>query len=107
MDEGTPKEITKTADSGKSITSCFCGDCGRRPVVHNCLAPTNTNAGTTIFRYGDSFGGKDGARIIKTGVLDDVNIINSKVPTTELFAPERIKWVQATEGAQQVDAMPG
>lgn len=26
---GAPKEITKTADSGKPITSCFCGDCGK------------------------------------------------------------------------------
>jgi hypothetical protein len=25
---GSPKEISKTADSGKSITNCFCADCG-------------------------------------------------------------------------------
>ena len=25
---GTPKEISKTADSGKKINSAFCGDCG-------------------------------------------------------------------------------
>jgi hypothetical protein len=26
---GTPKEFTVTAASGKSITNCFCGDCGK------------------------------------------------------------------------------
>lgn len=45
-------------------------------------------------------------RIIKAGVLDDVNIINNTKPGAELFAPERISWVAATEGANQVDAMP-
>ena len=86
---GTPKEISKTADSGKSITSCFCQDCG-----------------TTLFRYGDAFGGVDGMRIIKAGVLDDVNVINSIKPGAELFAPERISWVQEIAGAGQVDTMP-
>ncbi|KAK5214856.1 hypothetical protein LTR47_012069, partial [Exophiala xenobiotica] len=38
--KGTPRTISKTADSGKQITSCFCPDCG-----------------TTLFRYGDTFGG--------------------------------------------------
>lgn len=45
-------------------------------------------------------------RIIKTGVLDDVNIINNTKPGAELFAPERIAWIPATEGANQVSAMP-
>lgn len=86
---GTPKEISKTADSGKSITSSFCGDCG-----------------TTLWRHGDAFGGIDGMRIIKAGILDDVNVINSIKPGAELFAPERIAWVPAVEGAGQVDTMP-
>lgn len=86
---GTPKEISKTADSGKSITSCFCPDCG-----------------TTLFRYGDSFGGPDGLRVIKAGILDDVNIINNTKPGAELFAPERISWVAAVDNAGQLDTMP-
>lgn len=45
-------------------------------------------------------------RIIKAGVLDDVNIINSTKPGAELYAPERIKWVVGLEGANQVQAMP-
>lgn len=87
--KGTPKEISKTADSGKQITSCFCGDCG-----------------TTLYRYGDTFGGIDGMRIIKAGILDDVSVINGIVPGAELFVPERIKWVSGLPDAKQVDAMP-
>lgn len=45
-------------------------------------------------------------RIIKAGILDDVNVINSIKPGAELFAPERIAWVPAVEGAGQVDTMP-
>jgi hypothetical protein len=44
-------------------------------------------------------------RIIKAGILDDVNIINNTKPGAELFAPERIKWVAPLDGAQ-LDAMP-
>ena len=72
-------------------------------------------AGPTLFRWGDAFGGKDGMRIIKAGILDDgrlmvsavefkanglsVNVINNTKPGAELFAPERIKWVAALDGA--------
>lgn len=45
-------------------------------------------------------------RIIKSGVLDDVSIINNTKPKAELFAPERIAWIPPTEGANQVQAMP-
>lgn len=88
MTSGKPKELSKTADSGKSITSCFCPDCG-----------------TTLFRYGDSFGGIDGMRIIKAGILDDVNVINSIKPGAELFSNDRISWVPAIDGAGQVNNM--
>lgn len=62
--------------------------------------------GTTLFRYGDSFGGVDGMRIIKAGILDDVNVINSIKPGAELFAPERVSWVSEVGGANQVEGMP-
>ena len=61
--------------------------------------------GTTLYRWGDSFGGKDGMRIIKAGVMDDVDVINNTKPGAELFAPERIKWVGAIDGAGQVDTV--
>ena len=69
------------------------------------LEPTCWYSGTTLFRYGDSFGGKDGMRIIKAGILDDVNIINNTKPGAELFASERIKWVAGLDGAGQVEGM--
>jgi len=85
---GTPKEISKIADSGKEITSSFCGDCG-----------------TTLWRHGDAFGGRDGMRLIKAGILDDLNVINSIKPGAELFSPERVSWVPAVDGAGQMKAM--
>jgi hypothetical protein len=44
-------------------------------------------------------------RVIKAGILDDVEIINNTKPGAELFAPERVKWVAPLDGAQ-LDAMP-
>jgi hypothetical protein len=39
-------------------------------------------------------------RIIKAGILDDVNILNNSKPGAELFAPERIAWVDAVVGEE-------
>lgn len=82
---GTPKTISKIADSGKEITSYFCGDCG-----------------TTCFRKGPSF---PGLVIIKSGVLDDASFLSDNVPTGELYAPERMAWLPALEGANQAKTM--
>lgn len=83
---GKPKEISKTADTGKNIISHFCADCG-----------------TTLFRTGDSF---PQAVIIKAGILDDPEWPNQNIPKVELFAPERVKWTSALEGAAQLPGMP-
>ena len=45
-------------------------------------------------------------RIIKAGILDDAELLNSTKPGAELFAPERMKWVTPLDGAGQMDAMP-
>ena len=45
-------------------------------------------------------------RVIKAGILDDVEVINSIKPGAELFAPERVKWVKPMDDAGQLDAMP-
>jgi len=45
-------------------------------------------------------------RIIKAGILDDVNVINNLKPGAELYAPERVKWVAAVDDAGQIDTMP-
>jgi len=83
---GKPKEISKIADTGKHVTNHFCPDCG-----------------TTLFRTGESF---PNAVVIKAGVLDDPEWPNKNIPQAELFAPERVKWTRALEGAAQVDGMP-
>lgn len=64
------------------------------------LSTTHTYIPLTLSRYGDTFGGIDGMRIIKAGILDDVNIINATKPGAELFAPERISWVQQVAGEE-------
>jgi hypothetical protein len=86
MGIGTPKTISKVADSGKNITSHFCPDCG-----------------TTLYRTGESFPGK---HIIKAGIFDDPEWPNKNVPKAELFAPERIGWLPQIKDAAQVPAMP-
>ena len=112
---GTPKEFSKTADSGKEITSCFCGDCGMEqpPSIRAgiscqrpCFLKTDSGVGTTLFRYGETFGGRDGMMVVKAGILDDVDVINSHKPGAELYAPERVKWVAQVEGTDDLEGMP-
>ncbi|CAG8980617.1 hypothetical protein HYALB_00013159, partial [Hymenoscyphus albidus] len=81
---GTPKKISKKADTGKEITSHFCGGCG-----------------TTCYRTGESFPGQV---ILKAGVLDSDEWVNTHTPAVELFAPERVKMHGAVEGAAQLTA---
>jgi hypothetical protein len=82
---GTPKSIAKTADSGKTITSYFCGDCG-----------------STLYRDTPTFGEN---KIVKVGILDDPNAFSNAKPGLELFTSERVSWVTAIEGAQQNSEM--
>ncbi|TVY84883.1 hypothetical protein LSUE1_G001075 [Lachnellula suecica] len=83
---GTPKTFTKTADSGNTIVSHFCGDCG-----------------TTVYRTGDSF---PGANIVKVGVMDDPEWPTKNVPKGELFAGQRVPWAKEVDGAAQMPGMP-
>jgi hypothetical protein len=83
---GKPKSISKTADSGKGITSHFCGDCG-----------------TTLFRDGQNFAGM---KIIKAGVLDDPSSLDSIAkPAVELFSNHRVGWIAKVDGANDVTNM--
>ncbi|KAI1338448.1 carbohydrate-binding module family 43 protein [Xylariaceae sp. FL0016] len=72
---GEPKTISKTADSGSTITSHFCGDCG-----------------STLWRDGAAFAE---TKVIKVGIMDDVKALDEAKPDVELFAPERVSWVSA------------
>ncbi|KAF7872225.1 hypothetical protein EAF04_003150 [Stromatinia cepivora] len=82
LESGKPKTITKTADSGKKITSHFCGDCG-----------------TTLYRTGESFVNQV---VLKAGVLDDQNWANENVPKGELYAGKRVKWFSGIPGTAYI-----
>lgn len=84
--KGTPKQHKKTADSGNEITSHFCGDCG-----------------STLWRDGKTFGE---SKVVKVGSMDDPKALEDAKPAIELYVPERISWVKATDG-QQLKGMPG
>jgi hypothetical protein len=79
---GTPKKWAKTADSGQTITSFFCGNCG-----------------STLYRESGSF---PGTKIVKGGTAVKVD---SFKPTIELYAAERVKWQPEIQGADQKTAM--
>ncbi|KAK3679032.1 hypothetical protein LTR78_001485 [Recurvomyces mirabilis] len=83
---GKDKTISKKADSGNEITSHFCGDCG-----------------STLWRDGATFGEN---KVIKVGSLDSPDAFDTAKPAIELFAPERIAWVQAVPDAEQKKDMP-
>lgn len=84
--DGSPKTYSKTADSGKTITSHFCGDCG-----------------STLYRTGDTF---PGMCIVKVGVLDNsTKAFDAAKPDVELFTPERASWVVQVPGTQEKPAM--
>ncbi|KAI0906017.1 Mss4-like protein [Ustulina deusta] len=82
---GTPKSISKVADSGREIVSHFCGDCG-----------------STLYRDGASFGD---SKVVKVGTLDDINALDAALPAVELFASHRVSWVAEVPGAAQKTTM--
>ena len=82
---GSPKTISKTADGGNTVTSHFCGDCG-----------------STLFSDGAGF---PGMKVVKAGVLDDVDALDRARPAAELFAAKRVAWVKEVEGAEQKKTM--
>ena len=80
---GTPKTISKTADSGRQITSHFCGDCG-----------------STLFSDGESSGDK---KVVNVGIMDDVNALEDAKPAFELFTKRKASWVMDVPGAKKLD----
>ncbi|KAJ0108070.1 glutathione-dependent formaldehyde-activating [Diaporthe amygdali] len=81
--KGTPKQFAKTAKSGKTITSFFCGDCG-----------------STIWRETETYGD---SKIIKVGTMDGDALEDAK-PAAELFVGNRPSWLPPIAGAQQNEA---
>lgn len=44
--------------------------------------------------------------MVKVGVMDDINALNDAKPAVELYAPERVSWVPALSGTEQLEGMP-
>lgn len=82
--KGTPKSFPKTADSGKTITSVFCGDCG-----------------STLWRESETYAG---TKIIKAGTLDGDASLEEAKPLVELFVVNRVSWLSAIAGTEQNQA---
>ena len=81
MTKGTPKQFAKTADSGNTITSFFCGDCG-----------------CTLWRETETYGN---TKIIKVGTMDSPGTLEDAKPAVELFVANRPSWLPALGGAAQ------
>lgn len=82
---GNPKAFAKIADSGKTITNYFCGDCG-----------------STLYRDAENL---PGMKIIRAGVLDDQDALEAAKPTTELYAPLRPSWQPGMPGVKKMNDM--
>jgi len=74
------------ADSGNTITSHFCGDCG-----------------STLWRDGRTFGLN---KLVKVGVINDPNALSDAKPGVELYVGGRVPWVSEMEGTDQKPGMP-
>ncbi|KAL2760731.1 hypothetical protein ACRALDRAFT_1078669 [Sodiomyces alcalophilus JCM 7366] len=83
--KGTPKQFAKTAESGKTITSSLCGDCG-----------------TTLWRETESYAG---AKILKVGAFDHLSALEEAKPLVELFTKNRPSWQQPIPGADQKETV--
>lgn len=83
--KGTPKQYAKGADSGKTITSFFCGDCG-----------------STLWRESDTYAG---AKILKVGTFDHATALEDAKPLLELFTKNRPSWLQPVSGVEQKETV--
>lgn len=58
-----------------------------------------------MYRWGDSFGGIDGMRIIQAGVLDDASVASETKLELEMFIENRVGWLTALQGVGQFQGM--
>lgn len=101
---GTIKEISKTADSGKAIYNAFCPNCGTKPISHSFALLICS--GATLYRWGDSFRGINGMRIVQARILDDSSVTNNTKTSLEMFVENRIEWLHGLDGVDQFEGMP-
>ncbi|KAJ5162828.1 uncharacterized protein N7500_004658 [Penicillium coprophilum] len=102
---GSPKELSKTSDSGNSIKNYFCPDCGIYCTEFERKHLTKV-IGTPLFgRKIESNGEPNEVTVVRAGIFDDLEILNEQKPQVEIYAERRVKWVCPIEGAAQVDGM--
>ena len=75
---GKDHTFTRTGDSGKNVTYHNCGKCG-----------------TIMWVEGEAF---SGIRILKTGTIDDQEVLDKAVPVQEIYCSRRPASVKELEG---------
>ncbi|KAL0259542.1 hypothetical protein SLS55_005279 [Diplodia seriata] len=81
---GTPKNWSRTGDSGKPVTSNFCPECGVLCWVTGEAMP--------------------GVLIVKAGTLDDLSLVETKYkPKIEVYCRNKFSWLADVEGAQKFE----
>ena len=79
---GTLKTNPRKANSGNTITTHFCGECG-----------------SLLYRTSDGY---PGLMVIKVGCIDDDGRTNAEyVPDVEIFTRSRVPWMKPVDGAKQ------
>ncbi|KAL4982524.1 Mss4-like protein [Aspergillus falconensis] len=75
---------SKTVGTGNTMTNYFCSTCG-----------------SLMYRVGTGF---PGMSILRIGTVDDFNLHEGKLkPRIEQFAKDRVTWLRAAEGVEQVE----
>ncbi|KAI5267424.1 hypothetical protein E4T47_08048 [Aureobasidium subglaciale] len=85
---GTPKEITKIAESNNTVANYFCPDCGT-PLYGGSLSPD----------------GKLDAIMLRAGIFEDQEIIHNQLPVIGIYTSRRLRWIEPLPHCQQLEAM--
>jgi hypothetical protein len=85
---GEPRKFTKVSDSGRELSSYFCGSCG-----------------TTLYRINQHPDMKN-LIMFRAPVLDQIEEFDSEkgTPTAETYCERRPDWLKPIEGAIQLDS---
>ncbi|KAI4719945.1 hypothetical protein E4T48_03804 [Aureobasidium sp. EXF-10727] len=82
---GQPKKYSAKADSGRTVTTVFCGECG-----------------SSLWREGD-MSTAEGILVVRVGVLDGEGVVDEARPKAELYVCGRAQWVEGVEGTEQLE----
>lgn len=81
---GTPKQWSRTGDSGKAVTNSFCPECG-----------------TLVWVQGEAM---TGVVIVKAGTLADLSLVDGKFkPKVELYCRNKFAWLPDVEGVAKFE----